>query len=114
MLLPLTLAGEDGQIQALRAAPLELAGCVFFAGVVVSVGAHSAYYRLLQQHDANQLVPLTLLTPLLTIFFGAILTGDEIGPRLLVGAALAIAGVAIIIVRPSETFTKRFLVRSRI
>ncbi|KZY15296.1 hypothetical protein A3727_19675 [Erythrobacter sp. HI0038] len=59
------------------------------------------------------IVPLTLFTPILTILFGAWLTGDAIGERLIIGGAIALAGVAIIVLRPSETFTRRFLVRPR-
>lgn len=113
VLLPLTLATESGQAASFSAAPLEILACLFFAAIVVSVGAHTAYYRLLQQHDANQIVPLTLLTPILTIVFGALLTGDAIGGRLLIGGAIALVGVAIIVLRPSATFTRRFLVRPR-
>ena len=80
---------------------------------MVSVGAHTAYYRLMQEFDANMIVPLTLFTPILTILFGAWLTGDAIGERLIIGGAIALAGVAIIVLRPSETFTRRFLVRPR-
>jgi O-acetylserine/cysteine efflux transporter len=113
VLIPLTAAMESGQAAALSNAPWELAACVFFAAIVVSVGAHTAYYRLLQEHDANLVVPLTLFTPILTIVFGAWLTGDAIGERLVIGGAIALAGVAIIVLRPSETFTRRFLVRPR-
>lgn len=113
VLLPLTLMLESGQTASLAAAPLELAACLFFAGILVSVGAHTAYYRLLQTHDANVIVPLTLFTPILTILFGAWLTGDAIGGRLVVGGAIALLGVAILVLRPSETFTRRFLVRPR-
>lgn len=113
VLLPLTATMESGQVASLAEAPLALAGCLFFASVVVSVGAHTAYYRLLQEHDANLIVPLTLFTPILTIAFGAWLTGDAIGARLLVGGAIALLGVAIIVLRPSATFTRRFLVRPR-
>ncbi|MBX7495830.1 EamA family transporter [Qipengyuania sp. 6B39] len=112
-LLPLTVLMEQDQGAALIAAPLELAACLFFASIVVSIGAHTAYFRLLQDHDANQIVPLTLLTPILTIAFGALLTGDAIGPRLLIGGAVALVGVAIIVLRPSATFTRWFLVRTR-
>lgn len=114
VLLPLTVGTESGQLDALARAPLALAGCLLFASLVVSVGAHTAYYRMLQQYDTNVVVPLTLLTPLFTIALGAWLTGDPVGLRLVVGGAIAVAGVAIILVRPSETFTKRFLVRSRL
>ncbi len=113
VLLPLSLGLESGQVSAFAAAPLELAACLFFASIIVSVGAHTAYFKLLQAHDANLLVPLTLMTPILTIAFGAWLTGDEIGPRLLIGGAIALCGVGIIVVRPSATFTRWFLVKAR-
>lgn len=113
-LVPATLAFESGQIAAVRAAPWEVAACALFAGIIVSVGAHSVYFRLLQRHDANLVVPLTLLTPLLTIAFGAWLTGDTIGWPLLTGGALALAGVAVIVVRPSSKLFKPLLVRSRL
>lgn len=113
VLVPLTAAMEVGQMSALSKAPWELAACLFFAAIIVSVGAHTAYYRLLQEHDANLVVPLTLFTPILTILFGAWLTGDAIGERLVIGGFIALAGVAIIVLRPSETFTRRFLVRPR-
>lgn len=114
IMLPVTFTFETGQLDAISAAPLAIAGCVVFAGVVVSIGAHSAYFKLLQAHDANLIVPLTLLTPLLTIGFGAWLTGDAIGWPLLAGGALAIIGVAIIVVRPSRNIFKPLLVRPRL
>jgi O-acetylserine/cysteine efflux transporter len=112
VMLPGTLLLESGQIVAVTAAPLAVAGCVLFAGLVVSVGAHSAYFRLFQAHDANMIVPLTLLTPLLTIAFGTWLTGDEIGWPLIVGGTIALAGVAIIVIRPSRTIFKPRLART--
>ena len=114
VMLPATLALESGQVAAVEAAPLAVTACVLFAGVVVSVGAHSAYFRLFQRHDANLIVPLTLLTPLLTIAFGTWLTGDEIGWPLLAGGAMALAGVAIIVIRPSRNIFKPLLVRARL
>ena len=114
IMLPGTLLLETGQIAAIEAAPLAIAGCVLFAGVVVSVGAHSAYFRLFQAHDANLIVPLTLLTPLLTIAFGTWLTGDTIGWPLIVGGTMALAGVAIIVIRPSRTIFKWQLMRPKL
>jgi O-acetylserine/cysteine efflux transporter len=114
VMLPATLALENGQVEAMRAAPLAIGACVVFAGLVVSVGAHSAYFKLFQTHDANLIVPLTLLTPLLTIAFGTWLTGDEIGWPLLAGGALALVGVAILVIRPSRNIFKPLLVRNRL
>lgn len=114
VMLPGTLLLETSQIAAIAAAPLAVAGCVLFAGVVVSVGAHSAYFQLFQAHDANLIVPLTLLTPLLTIAFGTWLTGDTIGWPLIVGGTMALAGVAIIVIRPSRTVFKWQLMRPKL
>ena len=114
VMLPGTLLLESGQIAAVEAAPLAVGACVLFAGVVVSVGAHSAYFRLFQAHDANLIVPMTLLTPLLTIAFGTWLTGDAIGWPLIIGGTMALAGVAIIVVRPSRTIFKWQLMRPKL
>lgn len=113
VLLPLSLAIETGHVAALTASPWAVAGCLFFAAIVVSIAATGTYFVLFKKYEANMVVPLTLLHPLMTIGLGAWLTNDEIGWRLLVGAGVALAGVAIIVIRPSETFTKRFLVRPR-
>jgi O-acetylserine/cysteine efflux transporter len=113
-MLPATLLLETGQIAAVEAAPLAVAGCVVFAGLIVSVGAHSAYFRLFQAHDANLIVPLTLLTPLLTIAFGTWLTGDTIGWSLILGGAMALVGVTIIVVRPSRNIFKPMMMRPRL
>jgi len=114
VMLPATLLLETGQIAAVEAAPLAVAGCVVFAGLVVSVGAHSAYFRLFQAHDANLIVPLTLLTPLLTIAFGTWLTGDTISWSLLLGGGMALVGVTIIVVRPSRNIFKPMMMRPRL
>lgn len=114
VMLPATLALETGQIAAVTAAPFAVIGCVLFAGVVVSVGAHSAYFMLFQRYDANLIVPMTLLTPLLTIAFGTWLTGDTIHWPLMVGGAMALVGVAIIVIRPSRTVFKSWLARPKV
>ncbi len=114
MLVPLTLVMEQGQFAAVAAAPWEFAACLLFSAIVVSVGAHTFYFKLLQRHDANLIAPLTLMTPLFTILLGALVTGDEIGVTLLLGGALAAAGVLVILVRPSKTFAKFLLVRPRL
>jgi len=114
VLFPLSFVLESGQWASVAADPFAAGACVVFAGLVVSVGAHSSYYRLFRRFDANMIVPFTLLTPLLTIGFGAWLTGDPIGWRLLAGAGLALAGVGVIVLRPSRAIFKPLLVRPRL
>lgn len=114
LLLPLSLLLERGQVASLVAAPMEMAGALAFSGLVVSVFAHTLYFRILQANEAGLVAPITLLTPVFTILMGATLTGDEVGAVMLGGAALAVAGVLVIAVRPSKTIFKGLLVRPRI
>ena len=113
VLMPLSVAIEPNPLPALQAAPWELAGCLLFAAIVVSISAHGTYFALLQRHDANVLVPLTLLNPMFTVALGAWLTNDTVGPRLLIGGAVALIGVAIILLRPTRTLPKPALTTSK-
>jgi len=114
ILLPLSALTEQGQVAAALGAGWRLAAAVGFSGIVVSLGAHTVYFRLLQQYDANLIAPLTLMTPVFTIAAGAAITGDAIGPTLIAGAAIAGSGVLVILVRPSRELFKPLLVRPRL
>ena len=83
------------------------------ASVVVSVVAHTAYYGLIQRHDANLISPLTLMTPLATILLGVLVTHDPFGWRMAAGTALALAGVLIIALRPNRVMPLLLAVRNR-
>jgi O-acetylserine/cysteine efflux transporter len=89
----------------------ELIGILAFSGLVVSVGAHTIYFRMLQKYEANLVAPLTLMTPIFTVSLGAIFTGDTITPLMISGGVLALCGVFIIAVRRSAKLPKEFLLR---
>ncbi|VWX58943.1 DMT family transporter [Sphingorhabdus sp. 109] len=91
---------EQGQWSAAIAVGWPLAAAVLFTALIVSVGAHSAYYSLIRQYEANLLAPLTLITPLATIGLGVWITNDAFDLRMALGAALAIGGVLIVALRP--------------
>lgn len=93
---------EPGQVEAgLRAGWPFWVGVVYSA-VVISVGAHTLYYALIQRYEANLISPLTLMTPLATIALGVALLGDPFGPRMALGTAVALAGVLIIALRRNQ------------
>lgn len=113
MLFPVSFATESGQLASTLAAGWPFLAALVFSSLVVSVYAHTAYFRMLQQYDANLIAPLTLMTPIFTIIAGAAITGDDVGPYLVLGALVAGAGVLIILVRPSRKLFKPLLVRPR-
>jgi drug/metabolite transporter (DMT)-like permease len=101
-LLPLAAGSalvETGQLQATYAAGAAFVAAVLFSALIVSVAAHTTYYGLIQRYDASLITPLTLMTPLATIGLGVLITHDELGSRMLVGTALALAGVLVVALR---------------
>lgn len=113
VLIPLSFAIETGQGQILTS-DWRFAAALAFSALVVSVGAHTLYFRLLKDHDANLIAPLTLSTPVFTVLLGVWLTNDPVGPWLIGGGLVAAAGVLVILVRPSSTLFKPLLVRGRL
>lgn len=110
-LMLLTVFLEHGQADAVAEAGVRFWAAVVFSALVVSILAHTAYYGLIQRHEANLISPLTLMTPLATIAGGVIVTNDHFDGRMAVGAALALLGVLIIAVRPNQVTP--LLARSR-
>ncbi len=104
---------EPGQIQAGVAAGWPFVAAALFSGLVVSVVAHTLYYSLIQKYEANLISPLTLMTPLATIVGGVIFTHDEFGPRMAFGTAVALAGVLVIALRPSQAVALLVALRNR-
>jgi drug/metabolite transporter (DMT)-like permease len=99
---PLALASalfESGQWSTAVAAGWPFVAALLFAALVVSVVGHTSYYGLIQRYEANLLAPLTLMTPLFTIAFGVMLTGDRLDLRMIVGATLALLGVLVVALR---------------
>jgi drug/metabolite transporter (DMT)-like permease len=93
---------EPGQLQAGVAAGWPFLAAVLYSGAVVSVGAHTLYYLLIQRYEANLISPLTLMTPLATIALGVALLHDPFGPRMAIGTTVALAGVLIIALRRNQ------------
>lgn len=109
----LSLLTEPGGLEAAVAAGWPFVAAVGFSALVVSVLAHTAYYGLIQRHEANLIAPLTLMTPLLTIGLGVAITHDPFDIRMGIGAILALAGVLIIALRRNQVMPLLLLTRNR-
>lgn len=90
---------EQGQVAAALAVGWPFLAAVLFTALIVSVGAHSVYYYLIDHYEANLLAPLTLMTPLATIGFGVWITNDHFDLRMGIGGGLAMVGVLIVALR---------------
>jgi drug/metabolite transporter (DMT)-like permease len=112
-LLVLTALLEPGQVQAGFDAGWPFVAAVLYSGLVVSVGAHTAYYLLIGRYEANLISPLTLMTPLATIALGVAIFHDPFGPRMAIGSAIALTGVLIIALRRNQVMPLLMAIRNR-
>lgn len=103
-LLALSLATEHGQGDAYVSGDWRVYAASVFAVAGVSIFAHGNFYRLLKRYEVTLVSPLTLMTPVMSVILGVVLLGEPLTPRLVIGAIIAIAGVAVIGMRPNRRF----------
>lgn len=99
VLFVMSLIFESGQVEAARTANLVEWGGIAYVALMSSLIAHAGFYWLLQRYEVSQITPLTLLAPLFTVVFGVILLGETLTWRIVLGAVVTLAGVAIISMR---------------
>jgi O-acetylserine/cysteine efflux transporter len=89
---------ERDQVEALQAATPLIWVCVAWGAVVSSVLATTLVFWLVQKREAGRVTPYLLATPVVSILIGWGLMGDVLTAQILFGAALTMAGVAIVAV----------------
>lgn len=87
---------EDGQIAALANAGWQAYAALAFTVLAASIIAYSLWYQLVARHDLNQIVPLTLLSPVIGVVSGVAVLDEPFSWQKGVGGMLTILGVGII------------------
>lgn len=98
-LILLTTSLETGQAARAMEAGWAFVAALLFSALIVSLVAHTIYYGLIGKYPANLIAPLTIMTPLLTVAMGLVVTGDRFDGRMTLGTGLALCGVLIIALR---------------
>lgn len=77
-------------------------GSLVFQGVVVSFASYLTWFWLLRRYLASRLSVFSFLTPIFGVSFGVAVLGDPVTPSFAAGAALVLAGIAVVsgVVRP--------------
>jgi drug/metabolite transporter (DMT)-like permease len=83
---------QAGQVSLTRVAWTSL----LFQGVVVSFASYLAWFWLLRRYVASQVSVFSFLTPLFGVTFGVLVLGERVDLSFGIGAALVLAGVAIV------------------
>jgi O-acetylserine/cysteine efflux transporter len=96
---------EQDQWAATTAAATPALLGILYMGLIASVFGQGLWYRLLPRYQTNQVMPFTLLVPVLGIIFGIMFLDEKLNWQLILGGLITIAGVAIIVLRGSNSVT---------
>jgi len=99
ILLPLSLATESGQWEAVRQASWQGWAALAFTAVAASLVAHTTWYYLVGKYPVTGLSAVTLLTPIFGIGFSVAILGNLLTPKMVVGSIVTLAGVLIVLMR---------------
>jgi len=69
---------------------------LLMAGALGGGLAMILYFTALRFSTASRVVPLTSIYPLFTVLFSAIVLGEKLSPKVVVGTALIVVGVALV------------------
>ena len=104
----LALIFESDMLNQIINAPWPAWGGIAYMAIASTVIAYGLWYWLLKHNPISQVIPYTLLSPLLCVLFGVTLLGETITTQTMIGGAVIISGVAIIIlVKPRRRKTAR-------
>lgn len=103
---------ETGQAQALSEATLPVYGAFIYMALFAGVIGQGLWYRLVQRYQTNQVMPFTILVPVMAVVFGILLLGEVLTWQLALGGAITIGGVAIIVLRGPDIVAAEIAGRS--
>jgi O-acetylserine/cysteine efflux transporter len=106
LLLLASFLFESGQLEAIAQADAAGWSALLFTAIGASLIGHNVYFWLLQRYEVSLIAPLSLLSPILGVVFGIWLLDEPLTARLVIGALIAFAGVALLAFRsrtPVET-----------
>ncbi|MCB1721184.1 MAG: EamA family transporter [Rhodospirillales bacterium] len=97
---------EDNQIQLLQNANhIKLAWVLAYQVLLVSF-AHYLWKVLIARNPVYVIAPFSLLTPIFGVTFGVIIMGEQFSTTMLIGAIIAMTGIAIVTFRKARRTKK--------
>lgn len=95
----LSLTFEKNHIQILMSAPASAWGGLIFVSIGALLAGHLMWYYLLNKYQISQVVPFSLLEPILATIFSSVLLKEHITANTLIGFLITFSGVVIIVFR---------------
>lgn len=99
VLMLMSLGLESGQWEAIQNANIHGWSALAFTTLASSLFAHTIWYYLVSRYPVTSVAPVTLLSPVFSVFFGVTLLDDQLTVRMLLGGAVTLIGVLIVVLR---------------
>lgn len=90
---------EGPQWRTLPEVTWESWGALLFQGVVIAIFTYWIWYNMMRRYPVNQVMPFTLLLPMIGVAAGALMRHEEVTWQMAVGGLATVAGVGIIVIR---------------
>jgi O-acetylserine/cysteine efflux transporter len=90
---------EGPQWQQIPEASLVGWGALMFQAVVIAIFTYWIWYNMMRRYPVNQVMPFTMLMPMIGVAAGALMRAEPITWQMIVGGLATIAGVGIIVLR---------------
>jgi O-acetylserine/cysteine efflux transporter len=74
-------------------------GALVFQAVVIAIFTYWIWYNMMRRYPVNQVMPFTLLLPMIGVAAGAIMRDEPVTWQMIVGGLATVAGVGIIVLR---------------
>ena len=88
---------EHGQIQAITSASPGLWALFLVFALGGFVMAYSLWYGLLRRYRVDQVIPFTLLMPILGVISGGAILGESVSAMELLGGIVILIGLSVVI-----------------
>jgi O-acetylserine/cysteine efflux transporter len=98
-LLVLSLIFEPHAALSLWQANLNDYVALFYMAIISNIVCYSIWFKMLQRHPVNKVMPFGLLVPIVAVIAADIITGEKITLHVLIGCSLCVSGLALILIK---------------
>lgn len=106
MTLGVSLVIESDHLMLLETAPWTALAGICYSALISTIVGYGIWYYLIRHYPVSQIAPFSLLVPIGGFGTGWFFFGNALTPQMMLGAALTIAGVAIITIRMPRRMTR--------
>jgi O-acetylserine/cysteine efflux transporter len=98
-LLILSLIFEPGAIASVGHANLKDYAALFYMALISNITCYSIWFKMLQRHAVNKVMPFNLLVPIVAVIASDIFTHASISFHVLLGCILCVFGLALVLIK---------------